>query len=71
MGEAIHAEVVLAHGSTMSEAELIEFARTKLSRHKAPKSVTFVEALPLSAAHKVLRRVVRDKYWQGHSSRVA
>lgn len=70
-GEAIHAEVVLAHGSTMSEAELIEFARTKLSRHKAPKSVTFVEALPLSAAHKVLRRVVRDKYWQGHSSRVA
>jgi fatty-acyl-CoA synthase len=70
-GEAIHAEVVVAKGSSLSERELIEYARTKLSRHKAPKTVSFVEALPLSAAHKVLRRVVREKYWKGQASRVA
>lgn len=70
-GEAIHAEVVRAEGSSLSEAELIDYARAKLSRHKAPKTVSFVAALPLSAAHKVLRRVVREKYWQNHASRVA
>lgn len=69
-GEAIHAEVVLASGSTLSEEALIAHAREKLSRHKTPKTVRFVDALPLSAAHKVLRRVVREKYWQDQASRV-
>ncbi|MEJ6009395.1 class I adenylate-forming enzyme family protein [Novosphingobium aquae] len=70
-GEAIHAEVVVISGSSVSEADLIEHARARLSRHKAPKSISFVEALPLSAAHKVLRRVVREKYWKDQASRVA
>lgn len=69
-GEAIHAEVVLTQESTLSDAELIAHARARLGRHKVPKTVRFVDALPLSTAHKVLRRVVREKYWKEHASRV-
>jgi fatty-acyl-CoA synthase len=62
-GEAVHAEIMLKEGSAASEGELIDHARQKLGKHKVPKSIKLVGELPLSAAHKVLRRVVRDKYW--------
>jgi acyl-CoA synthetase (AMP-forming)/AMP-acid ligase II len=41
-----------------------------VGRFKAPKSISFVDALPLSAVGKVLRRHVREKYWTGQSRRV-
>ncbi len=62
-GEAIHAEVVLREGEAADEAELIAFVKASLASYKSPKTVTFVRDLPLSAAGKVLRRKVRDKYW--------
>ncbi|MBN3755628.1 AMP-binding protein [Paraburkholderia sp. Tr-20389] len=63
-GEAVHAEVKLKEGEYVSEEALIEFVKGKLGRFKGPKTVTFVDALPISAVGKVLRRQVRDKYWQ-------
>lgn len=70
-GEAVHAEVVLVHGNNINAIDLIEFVKEKIGKHKAPKTVTFVDQLPLSAAHKVLRRVVRDRYWIGHERRIS
>jgi acyl-CoA synthetase (AMP-forming)/AMP-acid ligase II len=70
-GEAVHAEVVLKAGAQATPDALIEHVKTSLGRFKAPKSVTFVEALPVSAAGKVLRRQVRDKYWKDRSRRVS
>lgn len=66
-GEAIHAEVIAKPGSTVTADEIIEFVKAKIGKHKAPKSVDFVSELPLSAAHKVLRRKVRDKHWAGQA----
>jgi acyl-CoA synthetase (AMP-forming)/AMP-acid ligase II len=70
-GEAIHAEVVLRANAKPTESELIAHVKTSLGRFKAPKSLTFVPDLPLSAVGKVLRRQVRDKYWVGQSRRIA
>jgi fatty-acyl-CoA synthase len=64
-GEAVHAEVVLRAGASVTEQELIAHTRTGLGAHKAPKSIAFVEQLPTSVVGKVLRRQVREKYWQG------
>lgn len=69
-GESVHADVVLREGGAVTEAELIAHARALLGGYKTPKSICFVEELPLSAVGKVLRRVVRDKYWQGRERRV-
>lgn len=63
-GEAVHAEVVLRAGTTTSPEELMGHVKARLGGYKAPKSVTFVAGLPLSAVGKVLRREVRAKYWQ-------
>ncbi|SEB24704.1 AMP-binding protein [Variovorax sp. YR216] len=69
-GEAVHAEVVLRAGSRTSADELIEHVKGRIGRFKAPKTVSFVESLPLSVAGKVLRRQVREKYWKDRSRRV-
>jgi acyl-CoA synthetase (AMP-forming)/AMP-acid ligase II len=61
-GEAVHAEVQLREGLAVDSAVLIAHVKTLLGSYKAPKSIFFTDALPLSAAGKVLRRQVRDKY---------
>jgi acyl-CoA synthetase (AMP-forming)/AMP-acid ligase II len=70
-GEAVHAEVVLRAGEQVSAEALIEHVKSGLGRYKAPKSVAFVDALPLSVVGKVLRRQVREKYWKGLARRVS
>ncbi len=69
-GEAVHAEVMLRAGAHATEAELIEHAKAALGSYKAPKTLSFVETLPTSVVGKVLRREVREKYWQGMDRKV-
>lgn len=63
-GEAIHAVVRRADGSTLTEAALIEFAAERISSFKKPRSVEFVESLPISATGKVLKRDLRQQKLQ-------
>jgi len=62
-GEAVHAEVILREGKSLSDKELIDHVKEHLSRLKAPKTLKFVDQLPLSSVGKILRRKVREKYW--------
>jgi acyl-CoA synthetase (AMP-forming)/AMP-acid ligase II len=65
-GEAVHAIVVLQQGATITEVEIITHARQSIAGFKLPKSVEFrTEPLPLSGALKVLKRELRQPYWQG------
>ncbi len=69
-GEAVHAEVILRPGIKVSSEVLIEHVKAQIGRFKAPKSIAFVDELPLSVAGKVLRRKVREKYWTDQLRRV-
>jgi acyl-CoA synthetase (AMP-forming)/AMP-acid ligase II len=44
-------------------AELIEFARSRLSHVKCPRSVDFDPALPRHDTGKLYKRLVKDRYW--------
>ena len=59
-GEAVTAFVVASGAGAGLEAELIAWVRTRLSPHMAPRSVRFVDALPMTATGKVMRRGLRD-----------
>ena len=63
-GESVHAEVMLKEGAEVEEAELIQHVRNELGGYKTPKSVEIVEEIPTSVVGKVLRRQVRQKYWE-------
>lgn len=69
-GESVHAEIVLKPGESVSESELMAYAKDKIGSYKAPKSVSFVSELPLSSAGKVLRRMVRDQYWKDQDRQI-
>jgi fatty-acyl-CoA synthase len=60
--EVGRALVVIKEGHTLQEEEIIDFCQGKLARYKIPKSVVFVEALPRTAAGKVLKRELRKMY---------
>ncbi|WP_233805721.1 AMP-binding protein [Paraburkholderia sp. HP33-1] len=45
----------------LTEADVIEFARTSLAAYKVPKRVVFVNDLPKTPVGKVLRRQLRDR----------
>ncbi|MEO6654350.1 MAG: hypothetical protein ABIP17_17045 [Ilumatobacteraceae bacterium] len=68
-GEAVHAVVVL-RGPVAAE-ELIERCRTRIAGYKVPKSIEFRETeLPKSGPGKVLKRQLRQPYWEGHTSNI-
>ncbi|HEY8380041.1 MAG TPA: AMP-binding protein, partial [Nannocystis sp.] len=58
-GEVGKAAVVLRPGMHATEAELLAACRERLARYKIPKSVVFLDALPLSPAGKILKRELR------------
>jgi fatty-acyl-CoA synthase len=68
--EAVMAFVVLHAGQAVEEGELIAHAHAHLAGYKAPKTIRFVEALPLSAVGKPLRRALREPFWEGRERRV-
>ncbi len=69
-GEAVKAVVELNEGQTLSADEVIALCKHKLGSVMAPKSVEFVEALPRSAAGKVLKKDLRAAYWAGTQRRI-
>jgi len=72
-GEAVHAVVVRKPGSDAdADAEaLIAHCRDLIAGYKCPRSVAFVDALPISGAGKVMKYRLREPHWAGHARRVA
>jgi long-chain acyl-CoA synthetase len=52
------------------ETELLEHCRSHLAAFKCPRSIDFDESLPRDDNGKLYKRRLRDRYWEGHSSRV-
>ena len=63
-GESIHAVVVTKPGDAVPEDELLSFAQQRLTHYKRPRSIQFVEYLPLSATGKVLKKQLREPFWK-------
>jgi len=68
--ERVHAVLTLKEGLQATSDEIVEFCKQHLARYKAPRSVEFVESLPKNPQGKILKRELRQKYWQGHERRV-
>ena len=58
-GERVHAVVVLQPGTSLTLEEVQELAREQIAGYKIPRSISFLDALPMSAQGKVLKRDLR------------
>jgi acyl-CoA synthetase (AMP-forming)/AMP-acid ligase II len=63
-GERVHAVVVPVAGKTVTLDDLADLCSERIARYKTPRSLELVEALPLSAAGKVLKRELRRPHWE-------
>lgn len=61
-GERVHAVVVLAPGADVTEDDVIEHARRTIAGYKCPRSVSFTDMLPVSAAGKILKVELRRRH---------
>jgi acyl-CoA synthetase (AMP-forming)/AMP-acid ligase II len=61
MGEVGKAFVVLSPGPPVEPAELIEWARAEMANYKVPRTVEFLDELPLNATGKVVKDELRAR----------
>jgi len=52
-GEQVGAFIKLKTGQTLSDEEIIDFCRGKISRFKIPKYIFFVDGFPMTASGKI------------------
>lgn len=69
-GESVLGVVVVRPGQQISSDELISFTKEHLAGFKVPRGIVFVENLPKSGAGKILKRMIRENYWEGQDRRV-
>jgi len=72
-GEEVKALVQPVDGVTPGpdlEAELIEYCRAHLAGYKCPRSIEFDPQLPRDPNGKLYKRRIRERYWQGRTSRI-
>ena len=51
-------------------AELIDYCAVHLARQKVPRSLDFIDELPRLPTGKLYKRLLRDRYWEGRSTRL-
>ncbi len=59
MGEEIKAFVVLKEGAAATEEELISWTKDRIAAYKYPRVTEIIDALPMSATGKILKKELR------------
>ena len=63
-GELVMACVVLKPGEVLSANDLMAYCRRSLANYKIPRRVEFLDTeLPKSGSGKILKTILRDRYW--------
>ena len=72
-GEEVKAAIQLVEGVSANDGlatEIIDYCREHLAGFKVPKSIDFEKALPRHPTGKLLKRILRDKYWEGQERKI-
>jgi acyl-CoA synthetase (AMP-forming)/AMP-acid ligase II len=69
-GEAVHAVVVLKAGVAVTAQELTAHCQQIIAGYKCPRSVEFLDALPMTGAGKIQKTELRKRHWAGRTRSV-
>ena len=70
-GETVKSFVILAEGINHSEDDIIAYAKKQIASYKCPTSVEFINDIPRNPSGKILRRVLREPYWDDEGRNVS
>ena len=68
--KAVVQPIDMADAGPALERELIAYCKEHLADVKCPRSVDFEAELPRHPTGKLYKRLLKDRYWQGHQTRV-
>jgi acyl-CoA synthetase (AMP-forming)/AMP-acid ligase II len=63
-GEALLAFVVTKPGTSLDIETMIAFCRDKIAGYKIPRQLQVVKELPRNPSGKILKKILREPYWQ-------
>lgn len=63
-GESLLAFVVLKPGQALQLEQLIDFCRERIAGYKIPRQMQVVEELPRNPSGKILKKILRQPYWE-------
>jgi acyl-CoA synthetase (AMP-forming)/AMP-acid ligase II len=69
-GELVLALVVRTPASTITEADVIAHAKTKLAGYKCPKQVVFRDSLARTTTGKLQKFKLREPFWSDHKRQI-
>ncbi len=69
-GEEVLAFLQLKPGASVTADEIIEFCRDRLAGYKIPRRIETIDTIPRNASGKVLKKDLREPYWEGVERRV-
>jgi acyl-CoA synthetase (AMP-forming)/AMP-acid ligase II len=69
-GEAVHAFVVLRQGAEAAPEELMSVVKKELGSVSAPKTIDFLDSLPVNPAGKLDKKTLRAPFWSGRDRQV-
>ena len=67
-GEQVKAVIEMGEKSETGDAlasEILAYCQKNLAKYKCPKSVEFIESMPRDPNGKLMKRKLRDPYWEG------
>jgi fatty-acyl-CoA synthase len=73
MGEEVKAVVQPMDGATPGDElaeELLEYAREHIAHYKCPRSIDFEPELPRLPTGKLYKRLIKDRYWGKHDTKI-
>ena len=69
-GEEVKALIVPKEGENPKEEDIIAWAKERIAGYKCPKSVEQIAEMPRNPSGKILRKDLREPYWEGIERRV-
>jgi len=69
-GEAVKALIVAKPDANPTEEEIIAWTKERIAAYKCPKTVEHITEMPRNPSGKILRKDLREPYWEGQTRRV-
>ena len=70
-GETVKGFVILKEGAELTEQDIIDSTKEKIASYKCPTSINFIQEMPRNPSGKILRRELREPYWDDKGRNVS
>ena len=69
-GETLCAHIEPDRGASLSGGDVKNWLAQRLAKYKVPRQIVFADSLPREDTGKIMKRKLREPYWEGRNRRI-